>query len=150
MILPFLGETNLFMLGKKRQHERNVDNQPLNEHIPVSRIEVVPSVEIIRSEQFQECTSLVRIELESSNHLKEIGGFAKCSSLHRTILPLSVGIITSNRFWSCECLNEVIFASDRVCQIDGFANWNSLFGIALRYWQVYTKSDSNTFTNSTK
>jgi hypothetical protein len=95
-------------------------------------VEIEDSVEIVRTENFQNCSSLKAVLFSSGSQLRDIFGFCRCTSLCRIEIPSSVERIGFNGFTHCTSLKEIIFSSDsHLREISGFQGCTSISRIEI-------------------
>jgi hypothetical protein len=87
--------------------------------VSLHRVDIPASVEVISSNAFRLCVSLIEIHFSTPSHLREIAGLNFCTFLRRIEFPVSVEVIQG--FNSCKSLQEVIIPEgSRVRAIGGF------------------------------
>jgi hypothetical protein len=91
---------------------------------------IVASVE--ETEGFNHCTGLVCVQFEVGSCLRTLGGFQECTSLMRVEVPASIETITADVFYDCLLLTDIVFASNSHLKvIHGFAQCSSLRRVEL-------------------
>jgi hypothetical protein len=115
-----------------REQKEKQRHQSSNERDRVSRIVIPSSVTVIRSDRFQEFTSLIDVQFASNGRLRTIDGFKYYTSLCRISIPAYVEFIGDDGFYECKSLKEVLFASDsHLNRISGFHCCTSLYRISI-------------------
>jgi hypothetical protein len=111
---------------------KSEDSSSFSERKSTEVIEIANSVEIIATNDLDNCKSLKRIIFSSGNHLRKIAGFGGCTSLCRIEIPSSVEVIENFGFQGCTSLNEMYFSPDSDLRvIGGFSRCTSLCQITI-------------------
>jgi hypothetical protein len=101
---------------------------------PLSRLEIPPSIEKIRSDPFGPAfarfSSLTELVFAPGGRLHTLLGFTECTSLSTIALPPSV--VRVDAFNNCTALRGIVF-SDEGClrELHGFTNLPSLFQVTI-------------------